>query len=103
MVRNNKVLEGAVDGWQISGITSVQSGVNLTANSNGGAGDFNVGGIAGGLKTAAGYTVSSQSINGTDQIPLQPILTCDPRKNLAPHQFLNGSCFPVPTVPGQNW
>ena len=31
-----------------------------------------------------------------------PILTCDPRKNLGPHQYLNGSCFSVPTVPGKN-
>jgi hypothetical protein len=101
-IHENKALEGAVNGWQISGITSVQSGVNLTANSNGGAGDFNVGGVAGSLKTAAGYTVSAQSINGTDQIPLQPILTCDPRNNLGPNQFLNGSCFEVPTVAGKN-
>jgi hypothetical protein len=101
-IHENKALEGAVNGWQISGITSVQSGVNLTANSNGGAGDFNVGGVAGSLKTTAGYTVSSQSINGTDQIPLQPILTCDPRNNLGPNQFLNGSCFAVPTVAGKN-
>ena len=102
MVRDNKALEGVVDGWQISGITSVQSGVNLTANSNGGGGDFNVGGVAGSLKTAAGYAVSAQSINGTDQIPLMPYLTCDPRQNLGPHQFLNGNCFAVPTVPGKN-
>ena len=102
MVRDNKALEGVVDGWQISGITSVQSGVNLTANSNGGGGDFNVGGVAGSLKTAAGYAVSAQSINGTDQIPLMPYLTCDPRQNIGPHQFLNGNCFAVPTVPGKN-
>src|SRR5258708_2868633 len=101
-IQGKKGLEGAVNGWQISGITSVQSGVNLTANSNGGAGDFNVGGGAGALKTTAGDTGSAQSINGTDQIPLQPILTCDPRNSLGPNQFLNGSCFAVPTVAGKN-
>jgi hypothetical protein len=31
-----------------------------------------------------------------------PILTCDPRKNLGPHQFLNGNCFAAPSVQGQN-
>jgi hypothetical protein len=31
-----------------------------------------------------------------------PILTCDPRKNLGPHQWLNGNCFTIPTVPGKN-
>jgi len=99
-VHENKALEEIVNGWQISGITSVQSGVNVTANSNGGAGDFNVAGIAGNL--ASGFHVSAQSINGTDQIALMPILTCDPRKNLGPHQFLNGSCFAAPSVQGQN-
>jgi hypothetical protein len=99
-VHENKALEEVVNGWQISGITSVQSGVNLTGNSNGGAGDFNVAGIAGSL--ASGFHVSAQSINGTDQIPLMPILTCDPRKNLGPHQFLNGNCFAAPSVQGQN-
>src|SRR5439155_1272588 len=47
-------------------------------------------------------TITPYSINGTDQIALNPILTCDPRKNLGPHQFLNGNCFSLPTVPGQN-
>src|SRR5438552_6183199 len=42
MVHHNKALEGVVDGWQISGITSVQSGVNLTGNSN--SGNFNAAG-----------------------------------------------------------
>ena len=31
-----------------------------------------------------------------------PFLTCDPRKNVAPGYYLNGNCFSVPTVPGQN-
>jgi hypothetical protein len=100
MAHNNKALEGAVNGWQISGITSVQSGVNLTGNSNGG--NFNAGGNISGLKTTGGWNISAQSINGTDQIQLMPMLTCDPRKNLGPNQWLNGSCFSIPTVAGKN-
>jgi hypothetical protein len=120
MVHNNKALEGVVDGWQISGITSVQSGVNLTGNSNGGnfnaAGNINnsvsVGTCPGVPPACVTYSLVTQnrfssnitnlSINGTDQIPLMPILTCDPRKNLGANQFINGSCFSIPTVPGKN-
>ena len=31
-----------------------------------------------------------------------PIVTCDPKSNLAPHQFINPSCFTFPTQIGQN-
>jgi len=31
-----------------------------------------------------------------------PILTCDPTKNLAEHQFINQSCYSFPTQIGQN-
>jgi len=99
-VRENKALEGIVNGWQISGITSVQSGVNLTANSANL--NFNVQGNISNLKTPGGFNVSAQSINGTDQIALSPIITCDPRANLGPHQWLNGKCFTLPTTPGTN-
>src|SRR5205814_8883940 len=98
IVHNNYALGGVVDGWQFSGITSVQSGVNLTANSANQ--NFNTtSSISSSLKTqpnslnAFVSTITPYSINGTDQIALNPILTCDPRKNLGPHQFLNGNCF----------
>ena len=85
----------------------MQSGVNLTANSANQ--NFNAtSSISSSLKTqpnslnAFVSTITPYSINGTDQIALNPILTCDPRKNLGPHQFLNGNCFSLPTVPGQN-
>ena len=102
-VHDNKVLGGVVNGWQISGINTVQSGVNLTGASLNG--NFNTtGNISNNLTVANAYnsTVTNQSITGTDFIPLGPILTCDPRKNVAPGYYLNGNCFSVPTVPGQN-
>ena len=104
-IHANKFLGGAVNGWQISGITQLQSGVNLTANSNNGAGNFNApANINSGLKTQNVWNsnITPFSINGTDQIPLMPIVTCDPRKNLAKNQYINGNCFAIPTVPGVN-
>src|SRR5579862_253182 len=104
-VHNNKVGQGFVNGWQLSGITQFQSGVNLTANSN--SQGFNVGGNISGV-SASGYpaalgsvNITNQSIIGTDQIPLNPIVTCNPTANLGPHQFLNGACFSLPTARGQ--
>jgi hypothetical protein len=101
--QGSKILKGIVNGWQLSGITQLQSGVNLTAESN--AGNFNAtGNISGSLHVdnAYGSTVTAQSINGTDQVPLNPILTCNPTANLGPHQFINGNCFTISTTPGVN-
>lgn len=102
-VHNNKLAGGFVNGWQLSGITQFQSGVNLTANSTNQ--NFNASGnISSGLHVANAYnsSVTSQSINGTDQIPLMPILTCNPRTGLGPNQYVNGNCFSIPTTPGAN-
>src|SRR5207248_8142972 len=104
-IHNSKALAGVVNGWQLSGITSVQSGVNLTGNSNGSNPGFNASGnISSSLKVQNSFnsTITNLSINGTDQIPLMPILTCDPTKSLGPHQWLNGNCFSIPTTPGKN-
>jgi hypothetical protein len=42
------------------------------------------------------------SILGTPDIQLNPIVTCNPAANLAPHQFINPNCFAVPTTIGAN-
>ncbi|HCC56165.1 MAG TPA: carboxypeptidase regulatory-like domain-containing protein, partial [Solibacterales bacterium] len=95
--RNNMFAKGIANGWQLSGITQVQSGINLTANTGG---NFNIN--TNGYKTAAGYTASSRSINGTDSVPLQPVLTCNPGSGLGKNQFVNPNCFAIPTTPGLN-
>src|ERR1700677_1462082 len=50
----------------------------------------------------AGIPINNQSIVGTSDVQLNPLVTCNPRANLAPHQFINGNCFAAPTIVGQN-
>jgi hypothetical protein len=46
--------------------------------------------------------VSNVALLGTPNIQLNPILTCDPTKNLKEHQYINSSCFSFPKTIGQN-
>jgi hypothetical protein len=94
----DKIVGGFVNGWQLSGITQVESGPNLTAFSS--AADF--GFAAAGNIPGTSDLISPTSLLGTPDLQLNPILTCNPTANLAPHQFVNGSCFAMPTQVGQN-
>ncbi len=101
-LHENKFLNGAVNGWQLSGITQIESGANLTfsgqynQNTN-----FNMD-VSNVVIPSSGIAVNNQSILGTNAIQLNPIITCSPTSNLGPHQFINPSCFTAPTVVGQN-
>ncbi|MFZ0744644.1 MAG: carboxypeptidase-like regulatory domain-containing protein [Terracidiphilus sp.] len=111
-------LDGLANGWQISGITQLESGANLTfsgaytSNTN-----FNVqynctdpacpqaaaiipGSVS--SQNPTGIAINNQSILGTPSQQLNPLLTCNPTSHLASHEFVNGACFAVPTTPGQN-
>jgi hypothetical protein len=95
----NKIGGGIINGWQVSGITQIQSGANLTGfstnqNFNMNLNSYKIPGTT--------YNVSSASILGTPNIQLNPVLTCDPRENLGPNQYINPSCFSFPTQVGLN-
>ena len=86
IVRNNAFGKIVANGWQISGISQVQSGVHLVAAANNNS-SFNI-------QTP---NVSGTSAVGTPAVNIQPVLLCDPRKDLQPNQYLNGACFgPAP-------
>jgi hypothetical protein len=89
------LLGSFVNNWLISGITNVQSGPDMQTGVSYSPGYYLQGNIANGGNP---YGVSSQSILGTPDVNLQPVLTCNPRSALAAHQYLNPSCFSLPAV-----
>jgi hypothetical protein len=86
-VRGNAFLKGLVNGWQLSGITLVQSGAPIQANEGG---NLNMG-ISG---------VSNRTWLGTDAVNLTPLVICDPRSGLRANQHMNPNCFAPPTMAG---
>lgn len=85
----DKVLGGAANGWVLSGITQWQSGPPLQPLTGG---TLNV-----------GWPTNMQPTDylGTNAIgggaSTEPLLICDPRKNLQSGQYFNPSCFAPPT------
>jgi Carboxypeptidase regulatory-like domain/TonB-dependent Receptor Plug Domain len=109
-IHGNRILAGTVNGWQLSGYTTYQSGADLQPNLNGnlnasyaglsyptaGAPDIpdNTIVLADGLKSAA---VNPSTWFGTSSINnLLPLLTCNPAKGLKSGQYFNPSCFSMP-------
>jgi hypothetical protein len=117
-IHSNAFSNAVVNGWQLSGITQLQSGANITY---GGAYNVNTNYnaqytcpdpscpqpaaiIPGSISAAnpTGIAINNQSILGTNAQQLNPLVICDPRSGLKPHQYVNGNCFATPTVRGQN-
>ena len=98
-VSRNKWAGGFLNSWQVSGITQIQSGVNLTYRSTGQ--NFNLA-LNSAKIPGTTHNISATSLLGTPNIALMPIVTCDPKSNLAPHQFINLNCFTFPNQIGQN-
>jgi hypothetical protein len=100
----NKFLSGAINGWQLSGLTQFQSGSPLqaiNASNFGLGGNFLPGATLPNGVSVAGVGITNDLVTGTPNIEAQPILTCDPRDNLQKNQFINGNCFAEPS-PGHN-
>lgn len=115
-IHGNRILEGAVNGWELSGYTTYQSGGPLQPNINGnlnanfpsgltvplqGAPDLPDNSITlpNGLKSNA---MNSGTWYGTDQTgggyeQMVPLVTCDPRKH-ASGAYFNPNCFTTPAV-----
>jgi hypothetical protein len=92
-----RFVQGLANGWQISGITNLQSGPNLLAVNY--STNFN---LTGPPVSGQQDAVSNLSYLGTPDVNLQPTVICDPRSHLAPRQYANGSCFGFPAQGGAN-
>lgn len=90
-----RLLGSFINNWMISGITNIESGPNMQTGVSYSPGYYLQGNIDNG---GSPYGVSSQSILGTPDVNLQPLLTCNPRSNLGAHQYLNPKCFALPAV-----
>jgi Carboxypeptidase regulatory-like domain len=127
----NALINGIANGWQLSGVTQIESGANLTfsGNGGGGTGSFNTNYnmaytcvvtdaekaagascpqsaaiIPGSISALnpTGIAINNQSILGTSSQQLNPMVTCDIRGHLAAHQFVNGNCLQPNLTPGVN-
>ena len=110
-IHGNKLLGGAVNGWQLSGYTALQSGAPLQPGLNGNLNANYPGGLTvptvhnpdlpdnsillpNGLRSVA---VNTSTWYGTpSQRVLLPKVTCNPRSNLAKGQYFNPNCFTTP-------
>lgn len=97
---HNRILGGFTNGWEVSGITTVQSGPDIpTTTSNPGfAASGNIGqqNLPDGTANPNYITISNSVYLGTPDVSLQPALVCNPAEGLASHQFINGNCFRTP-------
>lgn len=85
-------VRGLANGWQISGITQIQSGAQLTAQAPSTGLNFNL--------SQAGSNQDNVHLLGTPDITIYPVITCNPTQGLKPNQFANPNCF-APQPVGQ--
>ncbi len=91
------------NGWNISGITTWQSGPDIptlaTTNLNlAGTGPSWFDSVNNVFGT---YGINNTSFIGTPNANVQPTVVCNPTANLKAHQYFNGACFSGPN-PGTN-
>lgn len=94
-IHSNMIMKQVVNGWQLSGVTQVQSGAPIQFNTNGNLNAYY------GNTTVNGVTVqpSATSYLGTNAagLVLVPQLICNPGANLKSGQYFNPACFAPPT------
>jgi hypothetical protein len=106
-VKGNIIGRGLLNGWQLSGITQLQSGANIAALTNFFSNDINYQQDAGGNRytiplNGGQYQPNSRVVNGTPGLAFRPLQTCSMTSDLGERQYVNGGCLALPTGPGQN-
>jgi hypothetical protein len=107
-IHDNRLLAGAINGWQFSGYTAYQSGAPLQPSTNGSMNATYPGNLT--VPTVNNPNLPDNSVtlpNGLHAIGMSPqtwfgsnsinlllpVVTCDPRKNRSAHQYFNPACF----------
>ncbi len=96
---HNKLVGEFTNGWELSGITTLQSGADVVAINTPNlslTGTVGAPNLASGTANPNAIPVSNVEYLGTPDVDLQPTVTCNPRANLGTHQFANGACFGLP-------
>jgi hypothetical protein len=83
----NHFVNGLANGWQLSGVTQIQSGAMLTAVTGS---QFDIANASNGVLLV-----------GSPDVTVAPILTCNPKSGLHKGQYANPSCFTLPLNAGQ--
>ncbi len=97
-VVKNRYVGLATNGWELSGITTIQSGGNAASQFTP---NFNLGGSLNVLNQTGQPVqlgINSTNFLGTPDVLLQPVVTCNPGVHAQSHQYINASCFSLPQV-----
>ena len=91
-VKINKIVDGAVNDWTISGTTTWQAGGNLQSEYS-----QNLGLTI--TDSTTGENLSTKTYYGTNVGSIQPITTCSPKSGFThDHQEVNPLCFAPPAL-----
>ena len=99
----NRILGGALNLWEISGITSLQSGPDVATA--GYSANFGLNGSysykPAGAANVINVIYDSTNQLGTPDVTVQPVITCNPKVNLPKNtngakSFINPACFSLP-------
>ena len=90
----NRLVGGLVNNWELSGITTIQSGASIVAiGPNPGLAPT---GTVGGAGSTAAITVINTVYLGTPDVSLQPTVLSNPRAGLGKNQLINPAAFGLP-------
>ncbi len=96
-------LSGLLNGWQISGITNLQSGAPLPQSYSSNLGFAGSNTINTSSLPSGDYNkIDPNYYLGTPSYSLMPKLTCDPRTGLKSSQYVDSNCFALPADPQFN-
>jgi hypothetical protein len=85
---DTKLLSGAINGWTVSGTTTIQSGANLQSQANA----YNL------SMLLEGGNITTKTYFGTDVGQILPITTCDLQANRPKYALVNMSCLSAPPI-----